>query len=216
MIKKLGNIIMVQLSDIDSNIYLIGDVAIDAGTGFNFTRLRDFLRIAKLSLADIKLVVNTHCHYDHVGGNGFFVNAKVAIHKDDAVVLEKGDNELAVAEYFDGKMKPRKVDQLLKEGDVIKAGGTELQVLHTPGHTAGSICLYDKKGKALFTGDTLFENGVGRTDFPNSDPELLEKSLERILKLPIERVYPGHGNPFDKKTLQQVLKSQADPDELPV
>ncbi|MBU0953419.1 MAG: MBL fold metallo-hydrolase [Nanoarchaeota archaeon] len=216
MIKKFGDVIMIRLGDTESNIYLIDDVAIDAGTGLNFSRMRDLLGVAKKKLSDVKLVVNTHCHFDHCGGNGFFIDAKIAIHKDDAAVLEKGDVKLAAADWFNGNMKPRPVDQKLKDGDIIKAGPLTLQVIHVPGHTAGSICLYDKKNKLLFTGDTIFENGVGRIDFANSLPDQFEASINKIATLPVKTYYPGHGKQFDAVQFKKVLSMAVDPDDLPV
>lgn len=207
MIKRVGNVVMIQLSGTDSNIYLLGDTAIDAGTGLNFTRLRDFLKIAKVSLGDIKQVVNTHCHYDHVGGNGYFINAKVLAHEHDAEVIEKGDAELAVVEFFDGFLKPRKVDQRLKHGDIVSTAQSALEVIHAPGHTAGSICLFDRKNGLLFTGDTVFSTTIGRVDFPNSDPEEMAKTLEMLGKLPVKQVFPGHGEPFDAATFKKVVKT---------
>ena len=206
MIKKVGNIVVIQLSGSDSNIYLLGDTAIDAGTGLNFTRLRDVLKIAKLSLADIKQVVNTHGHYDHIGGNGYFVNAKVLAHEGDAEVIEKGDAELAVVEFFDGFLKPRRVDVRLKHGDTIKTSQGELEVIHTPGHTAGSICLFDRARGLLFTGDTVFASTIGRVDFPNSDADAMAASLEALAKLPVKQVFPGHGEAFDAATFKKVVK----------
>ncbi|UCD07576.1 MAG: MBL fold metallo-hydrolase [Candidatus Aenigmatarchaeota archaeon] len=183
MIKRIGDIVLIQLSDIDSNIYLVGDTVIDCGTGFNFTRLRDIFNALKRNMNDVKQIINTHCHFDHVGGNGYFLNAKVAIHEDDAKVLEKGDGELSNADFFDGKLHPRKPERILKEGDKLNPDKLDLEVIHTPGHSPGSICLYDKKRKILFTGDTLFSDGVGRTDIAGGDPKGLESSLQRLLKI---------------------------------
>ncbi len=207
MIKKVGNVVVIQLSGSDSNIYLLGDTAIDAGTGLNFTRLRDVLKIAKLSLGDITQVVNTHAHYDHIGGNGYFVNAKVLAHADDADVIEKGDAELAVVEFFDGFLKPRKVDRRLAHGDTVRTAQGEFEVIHTPGHTAGSICLFDRAKGILFTGDTVFASTIGRVDFPNSDPDAMAKSLAELGKLPVKQVFPGHGDPFDAPTFKKVVKT---------
>jgi len=195
MIKKLGNTVMVQLSDIDSNIYILGDTVIDAGTGFNFTRLQDLLKMMKMTLDDFGQVINTHAHFDHIGGNGFFFNAKISMHEDDAPVQESGDSEACLADFFDGHIKPRQVDGKLKEGEIIKAGDTELEVIHTPGHTPGSICLYDKKNKTLYSGDTVFADGVGRTDTPGGDPATLKESLDKLAKLQVDRIMPGHGRP---------------------
>ena len=207
MIRKLGNITLIQLSDLDSNIYLIGDAIIDSGTGFNLARLRDIFRVLKRNMEDIKQVINTHGHFDHIGGNGYFLNAKIAIHKLDSSIVEKGDKELSVADFFDGNLHPRRVDKKLEDGDKIKLDGMELEVIHTPGHTLGSVCLFDRKNQFLFSGDTVFENAIGRVDFPNSDPNAMQKSLEKLSSLNVKQIFPGHGNPFDKKAFGNVLKT---------
>ncbi len=207
MIRRLeGGIVLVQLSDMDSNIYLLGDTAIDSGTGFNFTRLRDVFRILKRDMKDVKQVVNTHGHFDHVGGNGYFLEAQVAIHEDDATILESGNAELSAADFFDGKLNPRKVDRKLRDGDRVKAGPFELEVIHTPGHTRGSICLFERKKDLLFSGDLVFSTGLGRADFANSDPARMAASLERINSLPVKQVLPGHGEPFGKKELGKLAE----------
>ncbi len=209
MLKKIGNVILIQLSDIDSNIYIFGDTVVDAGTGFNFTRLMTLLGTQKRSLGDFKQLVNTHAHFDHVGGNGYFVNAKVAIHEIEAPVLEKGDSELSQAKFFDGKLHPRPVDRRLKDGDKVKLNGVEFQVIHTPGHSPGSICLYNPGQKTLISGDTVFADGVGRTDVPGGDPDILAESLEKLAKLKVEKILPGHGEPVLKggsKIIQDILK----------
>ena len=211
MIKKIGDIALIQLSDIDSNIYIHGNTAIDAGTGFNFTRLMMLLRVLKKSLGDFKQVINTHGHFDHIGGNGYFLNAKVAIHEADAPILEKGDEKISMADFFDGKLKARKPDIILKDGDIVDVNGMECQVIHTPGHTPGSICLYEPKGKILFSGDTLFADGVGRTDTPGGDPDVLAESLRKLAKLDVDKILPGHGEPVLKdgnKVIEDILKSE--------
>jgi hydroxyacylglutathione hydrolase len=188
-VKKIGDIIAIQLSDIDSNIYIIGDTVIDTGTGFNFTRLYDFLKRFKISFEDIKWVINTHAHFDHIGGNGYFYNAKIAIHELDAPVLEMGDAEKSNAAFFNGKIRPMKVEKKLKDKDLING----LKVIHTPGHSPGSICLYDEKKKILFSGDTIFADGVGRTDILGGNEDDLINSLEKIEKLDVKILMPGHG-----------------------
>jgi len=209
MLRKIGDITLIQLSSSDSNIYLVGDIAIDAGTGFNFTRLRDVMRVLKLDLGSIKEVVNTHGHFDHVGGDGYFINAKIAVHEADAPVVEKGDAQASVADFFDGKLKPREVHRKLKDGDVVKAGAYELQVVHTPGHSPGSICLLDKRTGTLFSGDTVFANSVGRTDLPGSDPAKLAESIQKLRKLGVKRILPGHGDPV-LQGADKVLSSAAE------
>ncbi len=208
MITRIGDMVMISLSDIDSNIYVIGDTIIDSGTGFNFTKLREIFRMLKKEMKSIQEIINTHGHFDHIGGNGYFINAKVVIHKDDAKILEDGDMELSNAEFFNGKLHPRKPDKVLKEGDRLTIDKLDLEVIHTPGHSPGSMCLYDKKKKILFSGDTVFSDGVGRTDIPGGNPEQLEKSLQRLLGLDVEKILPGHGKPVlqnAKKTLKDIV-----------
>ncbi|NOX71665.1 MAG: MBL fold metallo-hydrolase [Candidatus Micrarchaeota archaeon] len=196
---------MIDLSGLDSNVYLLGDTVIDTGTGFNFVRLYDALKQLKVNLNDIKLVINTHCHFDHTGGDGYFLKAKIAIHENDAKAVEDGDDELVNAGFFDGKAKPRKVDIRLKDGDEISG----LRVIHTPGHTPGSICLLDEKKKILFSGDTIFADGVGRTDRPGGNEKDLEESINKIMELDFDVLMPGHGEPIiknAKKELDAMLK----------
>ena len=203
-------ITMIHLSDLDSNIYLIdGETVVDTGTGSNFVRLYEIFKKMGLEFEKIKNIINTHMHWDHIGGNGFFENAKVHIHENDADVLERGDSEMSNAHYFNGNMKPMKVERRLKEGDEIFG----FKVLHTPGHTPGSICLFDPKEKILISGDTIFADGVGRTDLPGGSEEDMEKSLERLSSLEIEKILPGHGEPVLKsgsKVIKNIISSVAE------
>ena len=210
MISRIGKVVLIRLSDIDSNIYLIGDTMIDSGTGFNFTRLRDLFRVLKMDMKNVRAIVNTHGHFDHIGGNGYFLNAKVAIHKSDADIIEKADAELAAADFFDGKMHPHPVHRRLENGEKIQAGDMELEVIHTPGHTHGSICLLARKEGLLFSGDLVFKDGIGRTDFANSDSNLMAASLDRVKALPVKQILPGHGDVFDKKALNSIVEVSED------
>jgi len=195
MIKRIGDIVLLQVSGTDSNIYIIGDTAVDSGTGLNFTRMYQLLKASQIDPKSIKTVVNTHAHYDHIGGNGYFLNAKTAMHEEDAPALESADAELCMVDYFDGKLKPRAVDTKLKAGDVLKMGNYSFQVIHVPGHTPGSICLYDSSKKLLISGDVVFADAVGRVDLPGSDPEAMQASIDALAKLKVDKILPGHGEP---------------------
>ena len=140
-------------------------------------------------------ILLTHGHFDHTMGVAELKsheNALVAIHEADAGALAGGKASLA---YLGGALvKPCKVDIILHGGECFTAAGIEFSVLHTPGHTKGGICLYDWQEKTLFSGDTLFCAGFGRTDFPGGDEDELMQSLDRLFGLPGEsRVLPGHG-----------------------
>src|SRR3989338_3242731 len=130
-VKKIGDIVMIQLSDTDSNVYLVGDTVIDTGIGFNFTRLRDVLRVFKMPMENVKHIINTHYHFDHIGGNGYLTGADISIHEADAPVLENGDAETVVAEFFGGNMHKMKVAKKLRAGDSLKLGASEFEIVHT-------------------------------------------------------------------------------------
>ena len=210
-VKKINSrIIMINISDLDSNIYLIdGKTIVDSGTGSNFVRLYEIFKKLNLDFDNIGNIVNTHMHWDHIGGNGFFKNAKIHIHEKDADVLERGDSEKSNAMYFNGNMKPMKVEKKLKDGDEVFG----FRVIHSPGHTPGSVCLFDPKDKILISGDTIFSDGVGRTDLPGGNEADLEKSIERLSQLDVEIILPGHGEPVlkdGKKAINNIITSVAD------
>ncbi len=199
----------------DSNIYLIIDEVItlvDAGTGLNFEEVKRNLGKFNLKPSDIELVINTHCHYDHIGGNRAFVEAarcEVAIHELDAEPIRRADPTVTIARNFGVKLEPLEPVRELREGDRIELGALTLDVLHTPGHTRGSICLYEREQRMLFSGDTVFCDGIGRVDLPTSDPAAMANSLRRLAELDVEKLFPGHGPSVEKnahKNLELALK----------
>lgn len=144
----------------------------------------------------VKYIVNTHGHFDHVGGNAevkAYTGARVAIHGNDAPLLKESHEHGILF----GVKTPEQddPDMLLKDGDVIKTGEIKMRVIHTPGHTKGGICLYDRKKGRVFTGDTLFAGSIGRTDFPGgSYDEIIDSIKRKIIPLGgFVRVFPGHG-----------------------
>ncbi|MEM7816878.1 MAG: MBL fold metallo-hydrolase [Candidatus Aenigmatarchaeota archaeon] len=181
----------------DSNIYLIdNEVLVDTGTGIFFNEIKEELENLKIDLKGIHTIINTHCHFDHSGGDKSFrdlCKAEIAIHEEDKEALETGEGTLA--ELFGKKQKAVTVDRVLKEGDKIKTKNFNFVVISTPGHTKGSICLYEKNKKILISGDTIFADSIGRTDFPTGNQESLLKSLKKLSKLNIMYLLPGHGIP---------------------
>lgn len=140
-------------------------------------------------------IINTHGHFDHIGCNDKF-GVPVYIHRNDLGMLNDPKLNLSNLVHGDGYSVESEI-RTLEGGDKIELENLELEVIHTPGHTPGSISLLLKKptNKILFSGDTLFYQGIGRTDFPGSDHEQLIKSIkEKLLSLPEDTVvYPGHG-----------------------
>lgn len=197
----------------DSNVYLIEDedpIIVDAGTGmYADTTLEEISRIVPLK--KVGRIVLTHCHYDHIGGAGRFqkaTGARLLLHEAEALPLKSGDSSLAITQMFGARLAKLDIESL-KEGQRLKCGSSELDVLHTPGHSPGSIVLHEKKGKSAVVGDTVFCNGgVGRWDFPGGDLSKLIASLKRIQSLGIENMYPGHGS-YAEGDAQQHLRLAA-------
>ncbi len=146
-------------------------------------------------------IINTHGHGDHIGANKDF-GLPIYIHRLDADCLTDPSKNLSSSFFLD--VVSPKAARLLEGGEKIKVGSLELEIIHTPGHTPGGICI--KCGDAVFSGDTLFCGGVGRTDLPGGSRKDLENSIRgKILTLPGETlVCPGHG-PFT--TVDQEIES---------
>lgn len=184
------------LGTLATNCYLVYDESSFEGVVIDPADEGSFISQKILDLAvEPKFIVATHGHFDHVLAAlelKLNFNIPFLIHKADLPLLVRTQE---TARYFTGLKvdPPPSVDQFLKEEDVIKFGKEKLRVIETPGHTPGGISLYGNK--VLFSGDTLFCQGVGRTDFSYSSPKQLLKSLkEKIFVLPDETcVYPGHG-----------------------
>ena len=167
---------------------LIVDPGLEAGD------LLDFLHQHKMSPA---AVVLTHGHIDHVAGVAAlrqdYPDMKVYIHRLDAEMLTEPAHNLSALAGVMFKTKP--ADVLLEDKNAIEEAGVKLEVLHTPGHTPGGICLYSNDEGIVFTNDTLFADSIGRSDFPGgSMPQLVSNIKDRLFTLPDDtKVYPGHG-----------------------
>jgi glyoxylase-like metal-dependent hydrolase (beta-lactamase superfamily II) len=147
-----------------------------------------------IKMDDTGLIINTHSHPDHCQSNELIVNRSGA-----SVTLSKEEddfrNTIGERMYTMFGMKPPHFTPLffLKEGDAgLGTDGPRIQVILTPGHSPGSVCLYLPDAKILITGDVIFYMSVGRTDFPGGDPMTLKKSIEKLAGLDVEYLVPGH------------------------
>ena len=191
------NIKTMQVGPLGTNCYLLEDehtraaAVIDPGG--------DGARIEAQLLADgaeLKLILLTHAHFDHTGG----VAELHAAHPDVPVFLHPADAARLGSQVFPPIGAPTVP---YGDGDVVKLGDLDIQVLHTPGHTPGGVCLLVVD--ALFTGDTLFQGSMGRIDFEGGSYEDIMASLARLAHLPGDfRVLPGH---MDASTLERERKT---------
>ena len=152
-------------------------------------------RVTELGLT-IRYVINTHGHFDHVGGNRQVLEAtgaRLFIHSSDAPFLSRAADVATMYGLVTENSPPP--DTFLEDGMNVTFGSRKVKVLHTPGHTPGGCCLYLQDQGHVITGDTLFAEGVGRTDFPGSSHEALMEGIRtKLMTLPDATVvHPGHG-----------------------
>lgn len=188
---KIMLIKKIVVGMLEVNCYLVGDEStkeifiIDPGADYkNIKNIIDKEGLKPYA------VINTHGHADHIGADMDF-GIPVWIHRMDAGFLQDPSMNLSGMHGFLLKIKP--ASKLLEDRDVLKIGRYKLEVIHTPGHTPGSICL--KADEVVFTGDTLFYRGIGRTDFSyGSEEDIMVSIKERLFTLKDNYViYPGHG-----------------------
>lgn len=186
----------LAIGTVGTNCYIIGceetreGAVIDPGGS-----PQHIMRIVEEEKLTIKYIINTHGHIDHIAANAKIkeaTGAAILIHEADAKMLTSSASNLSL--FMGHRITSPAADRLLKDGDKIQIGTTiELEVIHTPGHTPGGICL--KTGNIIFCGDTLFAGSIGRTDFPGGSFTTLIRSIkERLMCFDDDTIcYPGHG-----------------------
>ena len=186
----------LAVGPLQANCYLVG--CPETGEGFIIDPGGDaplILDAVERIEMEPRFILNTHGHVDHTAANRAVreaTGAKLCIHEADRPMIERPDPEWAALVGGAPTCAP---DATYAGGDILRVGSLEVEVMHTPGHSAGSVCL--SVGDLLFTGDTLFAGGIGRTDLPGGSMRELEGSLRRLLAefAPQTRILPGHGPP---------------------
>lgn len=180
---------------LEVNCYIIGceetrkAAVIDPGG-----HVDQILQLLKKHNLNVVMIINTHGHFDHIGGNRELLDAtgaELIIHRDDRPILDQAA-EHAATFGLRAESSPAPTRELVG-GETLQLGELSLQVIHTPGHSPGGICLY--VDDTLLVGDTLFAGSIGRTDLPGGDHQLLISGIkEKLLPLPeTTKIYPGHG-----------------------
>ncbi|MEN6373416.1 MAG: MBL fold metallo-hydrolase [Smithella sp.] len=178
------------------NTYLIKtpdkNIMIDPGLSPFFDHVARGLDQLNMSIKDIDLVICTHAHPDHIDAVHLFDQATTlfAMHETDWLLFREAASYLGNLNIDINRFNP---DFFLDEGE-LKVGGIVLEVFHTPGHTPGSVTLYWKDAGALFTGDLIFKDGLGRTDLPGGDGDQIKESIGRVDSLGAEWLLSGHGD----------------------
>ncbi len=177
----------------NANTYLINGskkVLVDPGHNHLFGNVKDHLSKLSITPQDIDLILLTHGHPDHVEAVQSFSKspALIALHETELNFMKD------LAPHYGAAMGITAFEPplLLREGE-LRIGDLTFQVIHAPGHSPGSICLYWPQEKALVTGDVIFCQGIGRTDLPGGDGQALKESIRRLSKLEVENLLPGHG-----------------------
>lgn len=154
----------------------------------------EFLEKRELKKENLKYILLTHGHFDHITGADEIRDASgapLAVHEADADFLTTDKN--AYKYFFREDLIMRPAEIILRDGDVLYLGKNEIRVMHTPGHTEGSVCFF--VGDNIYTGDTLFDRSIGRTDLVGGSQAKLEDSLRKLIALDRDyNIYPGHGS----------------------
>ena len=185
----------------NANTYLIKGsktILIDPGHQHLFENVKDHLSKLTITPHDIDLVILTHGHPDHVEAVRAFTNSRalIALHQVELDFIRR------LAPHYGAAMGIKEFEPqiLLQEGE-LQVGNMTFQIIHAPGHSPGSICIYWPQEKALITGDVIFCQGLGRTDLPGGNGQTLKESIKRLARLEVEHLLPGHGETLSGRAL---------------
>ena len=212
-----------------ANMVLIADkhpLLVDSGFGSDLPETEQLLREAGVPPERLHLIVNTHYHGDHTGGNSGLqrrYGLPIAAHRWDAALINQRDWQACGAEWLNQPIEAYQVDRALSEGDEIDTGDRTFQVLHTPGHTLGHIALYEPREQVLICGDIVHSDDVAWLNVFREGTGVLQRAmdtLDKLAKLPIRQAYSGHGPAIDdpltsiNAARRRYEKWQGDPEKL--
>jgi glyoxylase-like metal-dependent hydrolase (beta-lactamase superfamily II) len=205
------NIFLLRGEDGGSHSYVIrGDyknVLIDSGLDNNFSKLQRSLLTLGIKVRDIDIVINTHEHFDHIGANRYFQDyALIAAHQFAAIKIAVEDRYVTMYKSGDLNEPPLKVHLWLEDKCRLDLGNYILEVVHTPGHTSGSVCIYEVNSKVLFTGDTVFAEGTLSYISESGSVGDYINSIGRLGTIKVNEIYPGHGA-ISKKPEEHMQKA---------
>jgi hydroxyacylglutathione hydrolase len=191
----------------DCNVYVLGTkedfILVDTGNGSHTSEKIESLKKGGFDMKNCQYVVGTHFHYDHINGCSE-IGKPCKMHEHDANEVNKkngeaifGSRTFEQAASVGLKFHEFQVVDKLVGGEKLRVGGQSYEVLHTPGHTKGSLCLWNDQEKSLFSGDTLFADSIGRTDLFSANDSEMKETLRRLKTLGIGKLMPGHGTPLN-------------------
>jgi hydroxyacylglutathione hydrolase len=199
------NLFFIQRGWLNANHFVFSGrekVLIDTGYISDFEDTESLIRDLGVDLRSVGLIVSTHSHCDHIGGNKRIQDlsgCKIAMHKIDKSFVDSRDGWATWWKYYDQQAEFFQVNISLEEGDRVFLDELELEVIHTPGHGAGMIALYSPEGKFLISSDALWDGDLGVLTIRVEGtiaPFLALDSLKRLSQLAVDRIYPGHGPPI--------------------
>ncbi|MFH1895500.1 MAG: MBL fold metallo-hydrolase [archaeon] len=191
LLNPIKNVFLFKTAEFSCNSYLIKgkqNVLVDSGSASSIPEHVLMLKELNLKPLDIDFVFHTHGHYDHFEADKIYGNAKKFISKTEAELLENNRQEFTKSSF---SFVPE--FSFFSENQLLEFFPFALKVIFTPGHSKGSVCFFEEKKKWLFSGDTLFEKTIGRTDLPSSSFDELKNSIKLLSGLEISFLFPGHG-----------------------
>jgi len=212
----LKNLFFIERGYLNGNHFVYrskSPILIDTGYISDFNETERSITTLGVNLSDISLIVNTHTHCDHIGGNQIIQKKSgcdIALHKVGRYFIDAQDDWSTWWRYYNQEAEFFNCTQTLEDGDIIDIGPHKFKVIYTPGHASDGIVLYSSKEKILISSDTLWESDMAVMTLRVEGSMALfhlQESLQKLESLDVKRIYPGHGSPFSNLK-KAILKSK--------